>query len=218
MVPFYSAFVVLYILKEHSFAINKTCFFLLIQINYSDMMKKNFYTKTKALLLSCMLSAFSLNSMAADITTGRILHYDFNAVSGTVVSDVSGNSLDGTTYGSPAGMEGKEGNALNFPTVDDYMTAPAGLLSDVTDFSFATWVNISTLNQWSRIFDFGNDTNNYLFLTPRSGAGKLRFAVEHAPLIAGVTLFFDDVAHPLPIVRAGPTTLIHRLSLHVMFG
>ncbi len=34
-------------------------------------MKKNFYTKTKALLLSCMLSAFSLNSMAADITTGR---------------------------------------------------------------------------------------------------------------------------------------------------
>lgn len=171
-------------------------------------MKKNFYIKTKALLLSCMLSAFSLNSMAADITTGRILHYDFNTVNGTVVPDVSGNSMDGTTYGSPAGVEGKEGNALNFPTVDDYMTAPAGLLSDVTDFSFATWVNISTLNQWSRIFDFGNDTNNYLFLTPRSSAGNLRFAIKNgggeqlvdgnAPLATGkwvhvaITFDWDD--------------------------
>jgi len=32
---------------------------------------------------------------------------------------------------------------------------------------------------WQRIFDFGNDTSHYLFLTPNSGNGTLRFAINN---------------------------------------
>ncbi|MEI6569463.1 MAG: LamG-like jellyroll fold domain-containing protein, partial [Verrucomicrobiota bacterium] len=31
---------------------------------------------------------------------------------------------------------------------------------------------------WQRIFDFGNDTSQYLYLTPSSGGGTLRFAIN----------------------------------------
>jgi hypothetical protein len=39
-----------------------------------------------------------------------------------------------------------------------------------------TWVNLSTVTTWSRIFDFGTGTTAYMFLTPNSGAG-VRFSV-----------------------------------------
>ena len=32
---------------------------------------------------------------------------------------------------------------------------------------------------WQRIFDFGNDTSHYLFLTPSSGSSTLRFAINN---------------------------------------
>src|SRR4029078_12844396 len=32
---------------------------------------------------------------------------------------------------------------------------------------------------WQRIFDLGNDTTHYLFLTPSSGSGTLRFAINN---------------------------------------
>ena len=45
------------------------------------------------------------------------------------------------------------------------------------DFTVAAWVNLVASTQWSRIFDFGSGTGSYMFLTPRSGAGGLRFAI-----------------------------------------
>src|SRR5262249_6913028 len=32
---------------------------------------------------------------------------------------------------------------------------------------------------WQRIFDFGNSTTHYMFLTPASGSGTLRFAIKN---------------------------------------
>ena len=43
----------------------------------------------------------------------------------------------------------------------------------------ATWIYWNGGNQWQRIFDFGNNTNQYLFLTPRSGNNTLRFAIKN---------------------------------------
>ena len=44
---------------------------------------------------------------------------------------------------------------------------------------FAAWVYWNGGAAWQRIFDFGNDTSHYLFLTPRSGVGTLRFAINN---------------------------------------
>jgi hypothetical protein len=42
---------------------------------------------------------------------------------------------------------------------------PAGLLASVTNFTIAVWVNWDGEAAWQRIFDFGNDTTQYLPLT-----------------------------------------------------
>lgn len=43
--------------------------------------------------------------------------------------------------------------------------------------TIATWVKWYGGAAWQRIFDFGDGTGTYLFLTPASGAGNLRFAI-----------------------------------------
>src|ERR1019366_3539217 len=54
---------------------------------------------------------------------------------------------------------------------------PANLFASVTNFTIALWVNWDGGAAWQRIFDFGNGTTQYLFLTPGSGSGTLRFAI-----------------------------------------
>jgi hypothetical protein len=43
--------------------------------------------------------------------------------------------------------------------------------------TFAAWVNWAGGGAWQRIFDFGDGTGRYLFLTPRAHNGNLRFAI-----------------------------------------
>jgi hypothetical protein len=71
------------------------------------------------------------------------------------------------------------GNAikLNGADANRYVALPPGVLSGLTDFTVATWVNISSLATWSRLFDFGTGQGVYMFLTPRSGDGNVRFAI-----------------------------------------
>jgi endo-1,4-beta-xylanase len=50
-----------------------------------------------------------------------------------------------------------------------YVDLPDGLTNDLYDFSIACWVKLNTLDTWSRIYDFGGDTNVFMMLTPASG-------------------------------------------------
>jgi hypothetical protein len=53
-------------------------------------------------------------------------------------------------------------------------------VADSDELSVAMWVKWNTsTTQWQRIFDFGNDEDHYLFLTPNSGASKMRFAIKN---------------------------------------
>ena len=46
------------------------------------------------------------------------------------------------------------------------------------ELSFAAWVNVRASSTWQRIFDFGRDTDHYLFLTPYNGS-VMRFAIKN---------------------------------------
>jgi hypothetical protein len=81
------------------------------------------------------------------------------------------------TSGTPAFMAGKYGSALGLDGTSQYTMLPANMLASVTNFTFACWVNWDGGAAWQRIFDFGNDTTQYMFLTPNSGSGTLRFAI-----------------------------------------
>jgi endo-1,4-beta-xylanase len=51
----------------------------------------------------------------------------------------------------------------------DYVDLPDGLTVGLNDFSVACRVNLNSLTNWTRIFDFGGDTNVFMMLTPASG-------------------------------------------------
>jgi hypothetical protein len=93
------------------------------------------------------------------------------------ISDSSGNANHASTNSAPTFVAGKYGSAMDFSGTNQYAMVPAGLLASVTNFTIAVWVNWDGGAAWQRIFDFGNDTTQYMFLTPSSGSGTLRFAV-----------------------------------------
>jgi hypothetical protein len=97
------------------------------------------------------------------------------AFEGTPNDTISG--LNGTATGSPVYTVGRLGQALTFDGVDDVVTLPADAANhrDITIAAFVYW-NGGKNNQ--RVFDFGNSTNQYLFLTPNGGSG-LRFAIKN---------------------------------------
>ncbi|WP_230400295.1 beta-L-arabinofuranosidase domain-containing protein [Actinopolyspora erythraea] len=46
--------------------------------------------------------------------------------------------------------------------------------------TFAAWVRPAAADEWSRIFDFGNDTETNMFLTPRDSEGVPRFSITRS--------------------------------------
>lgn len=67
--------------------------------------------------------------------------------------------------------------ALNLMN-DSYLQLPYEV-ADMDEMTIAMWVNWrSSSSTWSRIFDFGNGTDHYMFLTPNNGS-VMRFAIKN---------------------------------------
>lgn len=118
------------------------------------------------------------NSAQASATPGcgptLVARYSFEGN----LDDSSGNANHATATGSPVFVAGKYGSAMSLNGANQYAMVPAGIMAGVTNFTIAAWVYWNGGNAWQRIFDFGNDTTSYMFLTPGSGSGTLRFAIS----------------------------------------
>ncbi|HEY1641763.1 MAG TPA: beta-L-arabinofuranosidase domain-containing protein [Streptosporangiaceae bacterium] len=73
-------------------------------------------------------------------------------------------------------VTGKFGNAIKLSGTAQYVSLPAGIVSSLTDFTIAGWVNPAQITTWSRIFDIGTGTGTYMFLAVSAGSGP-RFAI-----------------------------------------
>ncbi len=51
-------------------------------------------------------------------------------------------------------------------------------LGNMWEMTICTWVNMRSSSNWQRIFDFGNDTEHYMFLTPNNGS-EMRFVMKN---------------------------------------
>ena len=74
-------------------------------------------------------------------------------------------------------VPGKIGSALRLCGNNEYAQLPSGIVSGLHDFTISAWVNPSANSAWSRVFDFGTGTGNYMFLTLSAGGGPIRFAI-----------------------------------------
>lgn len=94
-------------------------------------------------------------------------------------NDTSGNAFHPQSFGAPPLIAGRFSNAIDLDGADAYLRLPWNLLSTANAFTFGAWVYWEGGAAWQRIFDFGNDSSQYLFLTPSSGGGRLRFAIKN---------------------------------------
>jgi Concanavalin A-like lectin/glucanases superfamily/Ricin-type beta-trefoil lectin domain-like len=136
---------------------------------------RTYFYVVKAADKSLNLSANSAQVSATPTANPALLvRYTFDGNN----NDNSGNANHPILInGSPNFVAGKYGSAIDLNGASQYAMAPAGLLASVTNFTIALWVNWDGGAAWQRIFDFGNDTTQYMFLTPGSGSGTLRFAI-----------------------------------------
>lgn len=127
-------------------------------------------------------------SATVSATTSSILNanliawYLFNETAGTAAADSSGYGNNGTVVNGTSTIwsTGKSGNAVNLDGTDDYAALPAGIVASSTTYTVAAWVNLDTVSNWSRIFDFGSGSNTYMFLSPKNASnGKIRFAIKN---------------------------------------
>jgi hypothetical protein len=135
-----------------------------------------YYYKIKAVDKSLNRSVYS-NEVSAT-TTGA------NSLATQLMFD--GNTLDnsvnlnhGATYGTISYVTGKVGTqAIALNGTDAFVQLPA-TLANQQNITIAAWVYWNGGNAWQRIFDFGNDMNQYMFLSPNTGSGTLRFGIRN---------------------------------------
>ncbi len=102
--------------------------------------------------------------------------YSFSETGGTNTADsVGGPAWTGVVLGGGTLLGGQ----LTLASASsEYVDLPAGIVSTLTNFTIETWVKLNTTASWTRIFDFGNNTTAYMFLTPQNGStSRLRFAI-----------------------------------------
>lgn len=114
---------------------------------------------------------------------GQHGYWKFDEPNGTRARDVWG-AYHGTLTSTAVRDTGYAATALRLDgTANAYASLPAGVVSTLNDFTITTWVKMDALSNWMRIFDFGNGTNNYLFLSPQvgitSGKSIVRYAIKN---------------------------------------
>ena len=102
--------------------------------------------------------------------------YSFSETGGTNTADSAGGPAWTGTL--PNGGTFSGGQLTLSSGSSQYVSLPAGIVSTLTNFTIETWVKLNATAGWTRIFDFGNNTTTYMFLTPQNGStSRLRFAI-----------------------------------------
>ena len=110
-------------------------------------------------------------------TLGSLVHrYSFNETGGISVADSVGGPVWAGTL--PNGGTLSNGQLTLASASQQYVSLPAGIVSTCSNCTIEAWVKLNSTTNWSRIFDFGNNTTSNMFLTPQNGSSsRLRFAI-----------------------------------------
>ncbi|MEM7513280.1 MAG: LamG-like jellyroll fold domain-containing protein, partial [Bacteroidota bacterium] len=90
-----------------------------------------------------------------------------------ILADVSPNGNNGAfqNFADPFVDNPGYGKAIEFDGVDDFVDLPDGLTANLTNFTFETRYFHKSNGAWQRIMDFGNNTSQFMLLTPVAGFG-----------------------------------------------
>ena len=123
-------------------------------------------------------SANSPQAVASPVSATSSAWLKMDETSGATTADETGNGWTGTLVNGPTRVAGRLDRGLGFDGVDDHLTLPSGLVSALGDCTFSAWVRPGALSTWSRVFDFGTGTDNYLFLSVQGSNGRPTFGIR----------------------------------------
>ena len=143
-----------------------------------------------------------------------VAHLKLDEASGIAAADSTANGWTGTLVNGPTWSAGKIGNAVSLDGSNDYVSLPTGVVNGLTTCTITGWVYLNSVGNWSRIFDFGTGTTNYMFLSPKNGAnGKVRFAIRTASvaeqIIDGAAAIATAGWHHIAVTLNGATGTLY---------
>ncbi|WP_162259739.1 LamG domain-containing protein, partial [Paenibacillus sp. Soil766] len=104
----------------------------------------------------------------------------FDEPSGTTAIDTTGNGWHSKLVGGATRVSGNSGSAVDLSGTNQYVALPSGVVSNNDTITIAAWVNLDTVSNWTRIFDFGSGPATNMYLTPKNGANsKIRFGIKN---------------------------------------
>lgn len=121
----------------------------------------------------------STNSNTITITTTdekeMVAHYTFNGS----IFDSTPNQMDALSVEAPVyqNIQKREGTHSFYMNGTNYIQLPSKV-ADHTEMTVSAWVYWQGGAAWQRIFDFGNGTDQYLYLTPSNGT-LMRLAIKN---------------------------------------
>ena len=192
-------------------------------LTYTDLNVTNgvtyFYTVSA---LTPMGESGNATEVNVSVQPQLVAYYKFNETSGTNAADATGNGWTGTLMNSATWTTGHSNNAVNLNGSSQYVTLPSGITTNLTDFTIATWVNLTSVATWMRIFDFGASNVSsgpstpvrYMFITPKSNLGTVRFAIttgggSSEQQIAGTSALPTSGWHHVAVTLAGTNGVLY---------
>ncbi|HEY8937189.1 MAG TPA: LamG-like jellyroll fold domain-containing protein, partial [Cyclobacteriaceae bacterium] len=163
------------------------------------------------------VSGESANSAEVSATpfTYAWSYWPMNENTGTTTADYwstrTGTLNGGTGISWTTGVSGS-GILFNPASSTPYVSMPSGIVSTLTDFTISAWVKPNALSTWSRVFDFGTSTSNYMFLSVSNGSVP-RFAIRTASVAenginSSTALQAGKWAH-MVVTQAGTTAIMY---------
>jgi hypothetical protein len=134
-----------------------------------------------------------ISGAGGSLLTGLVAYYKCDSATGTTLPDSSGNgnngtlvSSGGTGYTFSAGKVGSKALTLA-KAGQGYVSLPPAVFANATDITIATWVYVTTSQNWQNVLDVGtnaqlaNNTSTgtrYMNLVPKNGGTNLAFAIS----------------------------------------
>jgi hypothetical protein len=141
--------------------------------------------------------------------TGLVAYYTCESATGatgTTLPDMSGHGNDGTlSIGVPAdGGTAPSGSGYSFLTTGKvgkalalakagygHVSLPTAIFNGATDITIATWVNVTTAQNWPRVFDVGIKATPYHFVNSATGTKYMNLVPQsigtNNPLLFSIT-------------------------------
>ena len=116
--------------------------------------------KVQLLFVLGLVFAISANSQTP------VYNYNFD----DTYADAQGNGGDATAFGNASFFVGHNNSGVQFDGDDaTYVQLPDGIISTFESMSVTAWINVNTVQNWNRVWDFGTGTDNYVFMAASQG-------------------------------------------------